>query len=70
MKDRFQQLIQLFMSARPATRITLVLGTLVVGAIALGSSWYANRPDLVQLWSGMSSAEAAEYKNSGRSLSL
>lgn len=63
MKDRFQQLIALFMSARPATRITLVIGTLMVSAIAVASSWYANRPDFVQLWSGMSSAEAAEYKN-------
>ncbi|MFT7484358.1 MAG: flagellar biosynthesis/type III secretory pathway M-ring protein FliF/YscJ [Candidatus Paceibacteria bacterium] len=63
MKDRFLQLIALFQSARPATRITLVIGTLAVSAIALFSSWFANRPDLVQLWAGISTAEAAEYKN-------
>jgi len=63
MKERFLQLIGLFKAARPATRITLVGTTLAIFAMALGSSWYAGRPDLVQLWSGLSSSEAADYKS-------
>jgi len=62
MKDKFLQLLELFRSARPATRLTLVLSTLAVLATAGVSSWFATRPDLVQLWSGLTSAEAAEYK--------
>jgi flagellar biosynthesis/type III secretory pathway M-ring protein FliF/YscJ len=63
MKDRFLELLELFKTARPATRLTLVVSTLAVLAVATASSWLASRPDLVQLWSGLSSAEAAEYKS-------
>lgn len=63
MKDQFIRLFQLFQGASIATRITLVIGTFVVVAIAGVSSWFANRPDEVQLWGNLTSAEAAEYKN-------
>lgn len=63
MKDRFLELFELFKTARPATRITLVASTAAILLVALGASWFASRPDLVQLWGGLGSAEAAEYKS-------
>lgn len=63
MKDRLTQLWELFRTASPATRITLVMSLLALGAVVAGSTWYAGRPDYVQLWSGLSAAEAAEYKS-------
>ncbi|MFT7670490.1 MAG: flagellar biosynthesis/type III secretory pathway M-ring protein FliF/YscJ [Planctomycetota bacterium] len=62
MKERLLQLLELFKSARPATQITLVLGTLAIFAVAGISSWLANRPDMVLLWSELASPQAAEYK--------
>lgn len=62
MKQRLLQLLELFTTARTATKITLALSTLAIFAVAGVSSWFATRPDLVQLWSGLSAAEAAEYK--------
>lgn len=62
MKDRLLQLFQLFQTARTATKITLVVSTLAIFLMVGVSSWFATRPDLVQLWSGLSSAESAAYK--------
>ena len=63
MKERLQQLWELFRSASVATRITLVVSTLLIAAVATISTWYAGRPDYIQLWSGLTAAEAADYKN-------
>jgi flagellar M-ring protein FliF len=63
MKDRILELFELFKAARPATRITLVASTAVILVVAIGANWVASRPDLVQIWRGLSSAEAAEYKS-------
>ena len=63
MKERITQLWELFRSATPATRIALVTSLLAIGAVATGATWFAGRPDYVQLWSGLTSAEAAEYKS-------
>ena len=63
MKERLLELLELFKQASPATRITLVTSTLAVLGMVAGSSWYASRPDWIQPWTGLSSAEAAEYKS-------
>ncbi len=62
MKDRFQQLFQMFMAANSATRIALVVGTIVLLTIGGGASWFANRSEYVELWSGLTPSEAMEYK--------
>jgi flagellar biosynthesis/type III secretory pathway M-ring protein FliF/YscJ len=62
MKDRFQQLFQAFLASSPATRIALVVGTLAVLAIGGVTTWFANRPDFVELWRGLTPVEASEYK--------
>ncbi len=63
MKDRITQLWELLRTASPATRIALVTSLLALGAVAAGATWFAGRPDYVQLWSGLGAAEAAEYKS-------
>jgi flagellar M-ring protein FliF len=62
MKDRLTQLLEQFKDANPATRMALVVSTLVIVALAGFSSWYANRPDFTEIWTGLSSAQAASYK--------
>lgn len=64
MKDRLTQLLELFKQANPATRMALAISTLVIVGLAGITSWYANRPDLVQVWSNLNSADAASYKSS------
>jgi len=63
MKDRLLQLWELFCTATPATRITLVMSTLIVACVATAATWFAGQPDYIQLWSGLTAAEAADYKN-------
>ena len=63
MKERLTQLLELFKQADPATRMTLVVSTLVILGLAGVSSWYANRPDLVQVWSNLNAADSASYKS-------
>lgn len=63
MKDRLLQLWELFHTASVATRITLVMSTLLVASVATVATWYAGRPDYIQLWSGLTAAESADYKN-------
>lgn len=63
MKERLNQLLELFKQANPATRMALVISTLVILGLAAISSWYANRPDLVQIWSNLSPSDSASYKS-------
>lgn len=62
MKERLTQLLQQFQQANAATRITLVLSTLVVFSLVAFSSWYASRPDFVEHFSGLTAAQASSYK--------
>ncbi len=63
MKERLKQLLELFNQANPATRMALVVSTLVIVALAAVSGWYANRPDLVQVWSNLNASDSASYKS-------
>jgi len=63
MKDRLVQLLIAFKEARTATQITLAISTLAILAVATLSSWLANRPDFVEVFSGLSAAQAADYKS-------
>ena len=62
MKERFEQLFQMFMGANAATRIALVVGTVVLITLGAATSWFANRKEYVEIWSGLTPGEASEYK--------
>jgi flagellar biosynthesis/type III secretory pathway M-ring protein FliF/YscJ len=62
MKDRLNQLFQMFTAANSATRIALVVGTIVLITLGGATSWLANRKEYVEIWSGLTPAESSEYK--------
>ena len=64
MKDRLLLLLQTFRDARPATQLTLALSTIAILSVATLFSWFANRPDFVEVFSELSAAQAADYKGS------
>ncbi len=62
MKERFTQLLDQFLAATASTKITLVLSMTMILAVVGVSGWYANRPDFVEHFSGLSAAQSASYK--------
>lgn len=62
MKQRFNQLLEQFLAANTATKVTLALATLMTVAVVGVATMFANRPDYVEHFSGLSAAQATAYK--------
>jgi flagellar M-ring protein FliF len=62
MRDRFLHLWEKFLVADVATKITLILSTIMIVGVVTVGSWFAGKADFVEHFTGLSASQAAAYK--------
>ncbi len=62
MKEHLSRFLEQFQAANTATKITIVMSTILLAGIVGLGTWFANRPNLVEHFTGLSAAQAAAYK--------